>query len=217
MWYIPRARHTMKRLVRIPLNGLSILSLLLCVAIIALWLRSYFAGNRIGHKSLIGSWQQTFPPHPSYRSPTGGSIILRYVEFRAGGLYFGKWEESRIPGTAIWMDGRRGWFWSKAQSVMLTDPTAVPSRRGFAGFHVEDEQAGLNAPTGVRYTRREFRIPLWFAALFTAALPLTYRAARRRLRRRSEKGLCLTCGYDLRATPERCPECGAVPTQSTSG
>ena len=43
-----------------------------------------------------------------------------------------------------------------------------------------------------------------------AMLPVLWMVQTMRRRRRAQTGCCLACGYDLRATPERCPECGAV-------
>ena len=65
-----------------------------------------------------------------------------------------------------------------------------------------------------RYATAQVRVPLWFVALLAAPLP-AWRGrtlARRRIAsRRASQGLCVQCGYDVRATPDRCPECGAVP------
>ena len=47
---------------------------------------------------------------------------------------------------------------------------------------------------------------LLFVALFALSRPLWH--SRRRKRKRL--GLCLSCGYDLRGSGERCPECGAA-------
>ena len=42
-------------------------------------------------------------------------------------------------------------------------------------------------------------------------VPVVGKLRRRRLRDGSR---CVKCGYDVRATPNRCPECGAVPVKS---
>ena len=57
---------------------------------------------------------------------------------------------------------------------------------------------------------RRFRsLPLWtFVVLFAVAPARRLVSHYSRSARREAKGLCLRCGYDLRATPDRCPECG---------
>jgi hypothetical protein len=54
---------------------------------------------------------------------------------------------------------------------------------------------------------------LWLvSAPATLLFALLARRARQEMKRRARLGLCLQCGYDLRASSGCCPECGAVLT-----
>jgi hypothetical protein len=52
------------------------------------------------------------------------------------------------------------------------------------------------------------RVPYWLIVLLTGILPAAW--TYRWLTRKPAPGCCRACGYDLRATPDRCPECGAI-------
>jgi hypothetical protein len=69
-------------------------------------------------------------------------------------------------------------------------------------FFMTDAPRG--PPAAIEYT-----VPIWMVA---AVLAASLVAALRRVRRRKSlraRNLCPSCGYDLRATRDGCPECGA--------
>jgi hypothetical protein len=117
------------------------------------------------------------------------------------------------------------------ESILLTEPLGEP-RAGHltraAGSPEPGDDEGpwayrslriLRAPDAPRQITVMARVPHWAASL-ALALPAAAWAARQRARRRRLARLragthCQACGYDLRATPDRCPECGrAVPMKT---
>ncbi len=176
----------MRRLLRILLNAATALSLVLCAATVALWVRSYQTGSSVTRYG---------------RTASGARVEIATVSLFRGsvGLHESVWVLNGLS--------------QRVSYRIETGPLASDVAGGASDLYPVAWGFGWYAdgPTeDVHRTARGVTVPCWALASACAALPIV-RATRRRFgARRAQAGRCPACGYDLRATPERCPECGTT-------
>ena len=197
-------------------NLVTLLSLLLCVTVVTMWIRSVVAYDA------WGKWYRRADAveySGGRRVETRVDSRFRGLESVNGGLGIGgwRWDQAKRSQATFAMEwepapdeDRLGW----GRIVAPARPTGVPfgcmstRMRGGMGFAVVDSPR-WPAGGGVRAVV----VPYWFLAAATAAYPL-WRLARLRLRRRNAAHIpCPRCGYDLTANLSgTCPECGTAIT-----
>jgi hypothetical protein len=190
----PRRTRPLRSCVRRAIGtSLAVLSSLACVAAVVLWLVTW---NRdVGVECVEPDTEQQ-------------TVRTRWVGVSHGQIWV---------GTLIAGELRRPQNLSAPEPTSLrpfSRPRQVPYWRAGnsfwnrLGFRRSHEEFGA---TGVLYWEvRELELPLWLVAMTFAVPPAMLLYRRRRAVQRGRAGQCPACGYDLRATPERCPECGRV-------
>jgi hypothetical protein len=201
----------MKRLPRILLNATTLLALMLCLmvtaAIIVQWARSRRGGEVISRSSV--------------RVEPDRIIMINRRAWSTPGTLDLDWNEETIDTSGYASIGtvpREAWFHRRDDGdfgrLERTGGDA-PAWLVRAGLNWS---SGSSTGAGPKDRRHFFWVQVRFSFLLPTAIATTivpsmagWRIIRRIRRRRA--GLCLTCGYDLRATPDRCPECGTIPSR----
>jgi hypothetical protein len=171
------------------LTFLAALSLLLGIGLGFSWVRSL----------RVADWL-------SYRASSGHQAHLQTSPGRLGCTLWIRWGVS-ISEPANWQHGSGQW-----DPQTLDGHAARIWNDSWLGFRLLREDISYpDAGWHIIY----LIIPHWFPMVLTLIVPLLWLRRWRRRTRRVRLGLCLHCGYDLRATPApsgprlaRCPECG---------
>jgi hypothetical protein len=168
-------------------------SLLLCVVTAGLWWRSYRTFDTVHYI------------HHSAEAVQSVGIRTFCGFFEC----FANWATKEYLGEVNL--GQPGFAYDSGDAALLR------KRRNLARRVHDNSSRGTFAGFGFRILRRDgpetlrvYWVPMWFLAGLFGVLPAmrAWSIVRGHKRRRAQS--CPTCGYDLRATPDRCPECGAV-------
>jgi hypothetical protein len=169
-------------------------SLVLCVATLALWVQSYRAPGQAYRAYVL----------KESASSTSLQIVVSFT-WANGLLAIGKFDGDVVRRSVERHREHQPfirWYWLSGNYIR--------SRSGVLGFSKEPVVYARGNPIGVKVT-----IPCWFPVLIFSVLPVAW-GLRMRRGYRARRGACPACGYDLRATPARCPECGAVPAAAAA-
>jgi hypothetical protein len=183
----------MRRVARHVFTILSALSLLLCVATCVLWVRSYWRCDQLS--AFIVKERRQFCGCTSLS--TWGFVQVEVFHNHGAVHYNGPMHE--------------GFNWGCGSVEADNTPWDTIWERLRLGFQYEHDLGDANNPRRrVEYWRYWLRAPDWLIALILGFTP-TFRIWKMMCRReRVVAGRCPVCGYDLRASPERCPECGTA-------
>ena len=177
---------------------LTALSLLLGMAIVALWVRSYGLWEG-GGRSELRPDRMTYAHH-SFNSSSGR------LWYHGGRGKVSREEAAYEQDMALW----RGEPWPRpaAWQYFRVAPRVPNAGHEFLGFHFirTHDRAADGTVTAVLWLGMPHALPAALALL----LPAVRASSWLRRRRRRARGACPACGYDLRATPGRCPECGTI-------
>ena len=185
-------------------NAIAALSLALFIFSPIAWLRSEDQDEGIGRDR---SWVDGSTLYAMEDSIEWGDGLLM-VE------HHGRIEPNITPITpGRWVTGtyvRPTWIWF-ADRPDFIQRVRVP-KAGIGDF-VDFYLITLGAPA----TDYALAIPLWLVTAISAILPAIWLARWVHERDRKQIGHCKQCGYDLRASRDYCPECGAaIPRQEPS-